>query len=124
RTVGTTYNVQENSGGPSGYTASYSANCSGTIAANTTTTCTITNNDDAGTLIVKKVVVNDNGGTKHATDFSFEYNGGSSTAFAQDNDADHGKNTLTINAGSFSVVETGTPISGYSTSYSGCSGTI
>ena len=33
----------------------------------------------AGTLIVKKLVVNDNGGTKIATDFSFKVNGGTAT---------------------------------------------
>ena len=53
------------------------------------TGCTAT-----GTLIVKKVVVNDNGGSKVATDFSFKVNGGSATSFTQDTDTLHGKNTL------------------------------
>jgi hypothetical protein len=39
------YNVAEM--GPSGYTASFSADCTGTIAAGETKTCTVTNNDVA-----------------------------------------------------------------------------
>ena len=38
---------------------------------------TITNDDRPATLIVKKVVVNDSGGTATADDFSFQVNGGS-----------------------------------------------
>ena len=57
-----TYSVTET--GPSGYTASYSADCSGTIAIGETKTCTVTNNDQAAKLIVIKHVINDNGGTR------------------------------------------------------------
>ena len=39
------YNVTES--GPSGYTASFSADCSGTIANGETKTCTVTNDDQA-----------------------------------------------------------------------------
>ncbi len=83
--------------------------------------CTITNTQKPGTLIVKKVVINDNGGTKVATNFSFKVDGGSSTAFLQDADVLHGKNTLTVAAGSHSVVEADTPIAGYTTTYDNCS---
>ncbi len=104
-----------------GYTTTYD-NCSNVSVANgATQTCTITNDDVAGTLIVKKVVINDNGGTKVATNFSFKVDGGSSTAFLQDSDALHGKNTLTVAAGSHSVVEADTPIAGYTTTYDNCS---
>ena len=72
-------------------------------------------------MIVKKVVINDNGGTKVATNFSFKVDGGSSTAFLQDGDVLHGKNTLTVSAGSHSVVEADTPIAGYTTTYDDCS---
>ena len=41
------YNVTET--GPSGYTASFSADCTGTIAAGQTKTCTVTNDDVAPT---------------------------------------------------------------------------
>ena len=37
------YNVTET--GPSGYTASFSADCSGSIATGETKTCTVTNDD-------------------------------------------------------------------------------
>jgi hypothetical protein len=69
------YSVGET--GPSGYSASFSADCTGSIANGETKTCTVTNDDQAATLIVKKIVINDNGGTKLAQDFSFQVNGGS-----------------------------------------------
>ena len=55
-----TYNVTENAA--AGYTTSYSADCSGTIALGQTKTCTVTNNDNpaspAGTT-VQKVFLHD-----------------------------------------------------------------
>ena len=111
------YNVTET--GPSGYTASFSYYCAGTIANGQTKTCTVTNDDQPGTLIVKKVVVNDNGGTKIATDFSFKVNNGAATPFQQDTDTLHGKNTITVNAGTYSVTEPA--VYGYTTTYSNCS---
>jgi hypothetical protein len=91
------------------------------IASGGTATCTITNNDKAGTLIVKKVVVNDNGGTKHATDFTFSVDAGSAVSFLQDADNNvlHGSNTITVDAGSHSVTEPA--VTGYDTTYSNCS---
>ena len=83
------YSVTE--GSVAGYTqTSASADCSGTIAVGESKTCTITNDDQPATLIVKKVVVNDNGGTKQPQDFSFQVNGGQAQAFEADgqNDAD------------------------------------
>src|SRR5206468_1736949 len=74
---------------------------------------------------IKKLVVNTNGGTKKATDFSFVVNGGAPTPFAQNGtDPLQGQNTVDVNAGAFSVVEYATPVAGYTTTYSGCSGTI
>ena len=87
------YSVAE-TGGPTGYTGSFSAACTGTIALGETKTCTVTNNDQPAKLIVKKIVINDNGGTKTAADFSFKVNNGSATAFEAD-----GQNDLTVNAG-------------------------
>ncbi|WKZ29124.1 MAG: hypothetical protein QY323_00175 [Patescibacteria group bacterium] len=60
----------------SGYTASYSTDCTGTIASGETKTCVVTNNDDAiapttGTITVEKVIVNDNGGDATLGDFQF-----------------------------------------------------
>ena len=65
------------------------------------------NNDQPATLIVKKVVVNDNGGTKQAQNFSFQVNGGAAQPFEAD-----GQNDLTVDAGTYNVVEpavAGTP---------------
>jgi len=61
------YNVTES--GPAGYNASFSADCSGNIANGESKTCTVTNNDQPGKLIVIKHVINDNGGTAVASDF-------------------------------------------------------
>src|SRR5207247_6812481 len=47
------YSVAES--GPSGYTESDSAGCSGTIANGGSATCTITNDDQAATLTVIKI---------------------------------------------------------------------
>jgi len=119
---GYSFNVTE-IGLPIGYVElSKSGTCVGTIADGITHTCTITNDDQPGTLIVNKLVVNDNGGTKIATDFSFQVNGGSATAFLQDTDPLHGKNTLTVSAGTYNVTEPA--VSGYTTTYSTCSSVV
>ena len=99
-----------------GYAASYD-NCSGTIAAGETKTCTITNDDRPGTLIVKKIIVNDNGGNKTYADFSFQVNSGGAVAFEAD-----GQNDLTVNAGTYNVTEPA--VTGYSISYDNCSGLV
>ncbi len=109
------YNVTET--GPSGYTAGYSADCSGTIAAGETKTCTVTNDDQAATLHVVKVVINDNGGTKGFTDFSFQVDGGNAVAFEGD-----GQNDLTVNAGTYNITEPA--VTGYTTIYNNCSNVV
>jgi uncharacterized repeat protein (TIGR01451 family) len=115
------YTVTET--GPSGYTLSYSGDCDAsgnvTVGAGQSKTCTLTNNDQAAppqpaTLIVKKVVINDNGGTKQAQDFSFSVNGGAPQAFEAD-----GQNDLVVNAGTYDVTEPA--VAGYTTSYQNCS---
>jgi uncharacterized repeat protein (TIGR01451 family) len=97
-----------------GYEATYSPDCSGSIANGQTKTCTITNDDQPATLIVKKVVVNDDGGTKTAGDFSFSVNGDDPESF----DAD-GENDLTVDAGAYEVTEP--VVDGYTTTYNNCS---
>jgi uncharacterized repeat protein (TIGR01451 family) len=110
-----TYGVTEPS--VAGYTTSYD-NCSELVIPNGgSETCTITNDDIPATLIVKKVVVNDNGGTKVASDFSFQVSGGAAQAFEAD-----GQNDLTVNAGTYNVVEPA--VAGYTTSYQGCSNIV
>jgi len=65
-------------------------------------------------LHVIKVVNNDNGGSKSASDFSFMINGGTATAFQTG-----GENDLSLAPGTYSVTE---PAGlGYSTTYDNCS---
>src|SRR5207237_8701100 len=63
--------------GPSGYAASYSDNCSGSIAAGESKTCTITTNDSPAHLTVVENIVNNNGGTATASDFALAVKAGS-----------------------------------------------
>jgi cytoskeletal protein RodZ len=114
------YGVTET--GPTGYSASFSADCSGSIAAGQTKTCTVTNNDQAATLIVIKHVINDNGGTATAASFTLDSGG---TNDSPDNfaGAEAPGTTVTLDAGSYGVTETGP--SGYTASFSAdCSGSI
>jgi hypothetical protein len=71
------YSVTENFA--SGYTVSYSADCSGTIAPGNTKTCTVTNDDIAtstatGTLILIKNVLGEDGVTDISDTTSFTVN--------------------------------------------------
>ncbi|OGG23640.1 hypothetical protein A3A79_00330 [Candidatus Gottesmanbacteria bacterium RIFCSPLOWO2_01_FULL_43_11b] len=84
-----------------------------TVNLGETKTCTITNDDQAGMLIVKKIVTNDNGGTLETDDFTFEVNGGGAQAFEAD-----GQNDLTVDAGSYTITEP--TVTGYETSYDNC----
>ena len=68
--------------GPAGYTQT-NLQCSGatltgnqiTLANGDSATCTITNDDNAPALHLRKVVVNDNGGTAVATDWTLSASG-------------------------------------------------
>jgi hypothetical protein len=71
-TVGS-YNVTES--GPSGYGVTFSADCAGTVAFGQTKTCTVTNNDNAPALHLRKIVTNDNGGTALATAWTLHATG-------------------------------------------------
>ncbi len=114
------YNVTET--GPSGYTASYSAYCSGTIANGQTKTCTVTNDDQPGKLTVIKHVINDNGGSAAAADFTLD-SGGAGDSPDNFPGAESPGTDVTLDAGSYNVTETGP--TGYTASYSAdCSGTI
>src|SRR6266545_4193227 len=118
-TVGA-YNVTE--GAHVGYDVSYSAGCTGTIANGETKTCTVTNNDQAAHLIVIKHVINDDGGTKTAADFTLDSGGVNDTPddFAG---AESPGTTVGLSAGSYNVTE-GAHV-GYTVTYSAdCSGTI
>src|SRR6185312_3478943 len=73
------YGVEE--GAHAGYTETKSADCDGTIALGETKTCTITNDDIGPKLIVIKHVINDDGGTKSADDFTMTVTGGTPASF-------------------------------------------
>lgn len=83
--------------------------------------CVITNNDIAPQLTVIKHVINDNGGSKVASNFKMHVvaSGVSDTNFP----GDEAGTTVTMHQGSYSVFENG--LLGYAmSSYDGCSGTI
>jgi hypothetical protein len=107
-----------------GYTASYSGSCAGVVIPNGgSATCVITNTDQAATLIVRKIVINDNGGTLNATNFQFQVNGGTATTFLQDGSNPlNGRNTLSVSAGTYSITEPA--VSGYATTYSNCTSVV
>ena len=87
--------------------------CIGNIQAGETKKCVITN-DDVGqsTLIVKKHVVNDNGGTKEAKDFTIDIGGASSGQPSPNNfQGSESGTTVSLNARSFySVTESVDPL--------------
>ena len=97
------------------YKTTYSNCTSVSVRNNYTTTCTITNTYQAGTLVVKKVVVNTGGGTLTAAAFSFSVNGGTAVPFNAS-----GQNSLTEPVGTYAVTET--PAANYTASFNNCSG--
>src|ERR1043166_1986866 len=95
------FSVSESS--VSGYAQTGAVGCSGTIAVGETKTGPLTNEDQPAPLIVKKHVINDNGGTAVASNFTMSVTGSSPSpsSFAG---SETGTN-VTINAGSYSVSE-------------------
>ncbi|OGM87387.1 hypothetical protein A2616_01265 [Candidatus Woesebacteria bacterium RIFOXYD1_FULL_33_11] len=94
-----------------GYTKSLSVDCSETVSFGDSKTCTITNDDEPGTLIVKKII---DGGSNVYEDFGFRVNGDKTVYFESD-----GQNDLTVNAGYYTVIEDSAD--GYTTTYDNCS---
>src|SRR4029079_12388393 len=115
-----TYGAEE--GAHAGYTETKSADCSGTIAVGETKTCTITNDDIAPKLIVIKHVINDNGGTKSASDFGITVTG-SSPSPATFNGAESPGTNVAISTGSYGVEE-GAHAGYTETKSADCDGTI
>jgi len=110
-----------------GYSKDIGVGCSGTIGVGESRTCMITNDDPpvdpppTGTLIVTKQVVNDDGGTLAAGNFTIRVvgNGPTPTSFLGSTEG----TTVTIEAGDYSVSEDA--VAGYVASYSDdCSGVI
>jgi uncharacterized repeat protein (TIGR01451 family) len=114
------YSVSES--GPSGYAASLSADCAGTIAIGQTKTCTVTNDDVQPKLIVIKHVINDEGGTAVAADFTMNVTG-PSAAPGSFPGAEAPGTQVALNAGAYTVTEAAK--AGYVGSASAdCAGTI
>ena len=108
----------------SGYATSYAnsqdgdLDCNGlSVPASGNVTCTITNNDRPGTLIVDKDLTTDDGSDATCDDFGFKVNGSSAIDFEADC-----SNSLTVNAGTYSVVET--DAAGFTTGYANCAGLV
>lgn len=108
--------------GPPGYTTTSSADCTGTIAGGETKTCTITHDDQPGTLVVINEVVNDNGGTAVASDWTTIVTGGNPTPASFPGAGPPGT-SVTLDAGAFDLLSN--PPDGYHQTFSGdCVGTI
>jgi hypothetical protein len=115
------YSVDE-SGGPSGYAKDLSADCAGSIAIGQSKTCTITNNDIAPQLTVVKNVVNKGSSSAQPSDFQMD------VTATQPSDAHFpgtsaGK-TITVDAGNYSVDESGGPSTFEKSLSADCSGSI
>ncbi len=107
-----------------GYTPS-TWSCSGgtqsganiTIGLNTNATCTISNDDQAATLTLVKVVTNNNGGTKTLSDFPLTATGPTSINGVSGTTAVTGRS---VNAGTYALTEQ--TQTGYTASTWSCSG--
>ena len=111
-----TYNVTEPAF--AGYATSFAGCTEIVVVSGETVTCTITNDDiEMGTLVIVKVVVNDNGGTATATNFSVRVNGGALITFGAD-----GTITLKLLPGTYSVTEPA--FAGYLASFAGCASIV
>jgi hypothetical protein len=102
---GGTYNVSETDG-PSGYTfTGYSGDCDSsgnvTVVPGQEKTCTLTNDDNAPGLHLRKVVTNNNGGTATVADFTLSASG--PTPLSGTSPVDSG---ATFTAGTYALSET------------------
>src|SRR6185369_6010378 len=86
-----------------------------TVVPSVLTECTITNKLQNGTLIVKKVVTNNDGGTATCGDFGFQVNGGTATSFEADC-----QNEMSVDS-TIPYTVTEPAAGGYATSYDNCS---
>ena len=119
------YDVSE-TGGPSGYAASFGGDCDAqghiTMTPGAGRTCTITNDDVAPRLTVVKHVVNRGASTATASAFQMDVTG-------QDVSDAHfpgaeGGTTVTLDAGAYAVDESGGPTTFAKELSAGCSGQI
>jgi hypothetical protein len=106
-TIGVNYSLSET--GPSGYTQGNFSCDGGTTGTNTvqlaagdSVTCTVNNNDNAPALHLRKVIVNDNGGTATLADFTLNASGGP-TPISGTSPVDSG---ASFSAGTYALSET------------------
>jgi uncharacterized repeat protein (TIGR01451 family) len=105
-----------------GYAASYSGDCQGKLGSGDAAVCEITNDDRPGTIVVRKTVVNDDGGTATASDFSAHV-GQQAKAFVEGQSPLSGETSFAVGAGPYTVTESG--VEGYAASFGeGCEGTV
>ncbi|MBI4173617.1 MAG: DUF4215 domain-containing protein, partial [Candidatus Aenigmarchaeota archaeon] len=121
-----TYNITES--GSSSYNATFSAGCSGNISIGENRTCIVTNDDKPSVLIVAKLLINDNGGTRNITEFNITVLGNNSKLINFTIFGPHIDNTtiiimnFSINPGFYNVTELSDP--GYLAEFEACTGTI
>ncbi|HET8952900.1 MAG TPA: hypothetical protein VFN44_20420 [Solirubrobacteraceae bacterium] len=105
-----------------GYALSFSPGCAGTIAAGEERACTVTADDEPGTLVVVGAVVNDDGGAAVPADWAISVTGGDPIPATFAGAAAPGT-TVVLDAGAYSVSAVGP--AGYGTAASsGCTGTL
>src|SRR5262249_18499423 len=97
------YSVDE--GAVTGYSKSLSTDCTGTIGPGVTKTCTITNDDQPTSLTVFKHVINNNGGTKSAGDFSLHVKSGGTDVTGSPQAGSESGTVYSLNAGTYVVSE-------------------
>jgi hypothetical protein len=115
------YAVSELLGSPVGYSASYSAGCTGSMTMGQSSTCVVNNYDTANALVVTKMVNNKYGGT--ATPSSFTMSIYSNNALWTTIPGSSLGTLVPIPVGTYHVTESS--LTGYSqVSSAGCSGTV
>jgi len=125
---GESYNVTENP--PANYQASFGEGCGGVAVGGEDIVCVVTNNDVEGgggeegrtaTLIIQKIVVNDNGGQRVSGDFMISLSGNNPSVTLFPGDASG--TVVTLEPGAYSVEEAD-PANYQKSIGANCSGTI
>jgi hypothetical protein len=105
--------------GPAGYGSVPGTDCAGTIAPGETRTCTITHDDVPGTLVIVVDVVNDNGGSLVAGDWTVRVSAGHASPASFPGAGTPGT-AVTLDAGTYTITVTG-PAGYYQTTFTdGC----
>ncbi|PIY96496.1 MAG: hypothetical protein COY66_03995, partial [Candidatus Kerfeldbacteria bacterium CG_4_10_14_0_8_um_filter_42_10] len=117
-TVTTGNYVVTETGGPAGYSLSYSGDCDQNgnvrVGPNQKKICTLTNTRDTGTLTVIKHVINDDGGNAVASDWTMNVTGPENHSFLGSETGVSGA----VMTGNYQITESGGQ-TGYALTYSG-----